>query len=461
MSSNDLADALDFARMNDVNIHSLTVVRNGVIVLDAYFYPFVSETRHDLASVTKSVVSMLAGVATAEGHLSGLQQPVLSALPRGSIRQADERAARIRIGDLLSMRSGFDCGFQRGEPELREMRNSPDWVAYALHLTTIAEPGTRFGYCSPNFHLLSAAIATTTKLTTLDYARGRLFGPLGINDVYWPADAMGFNHGWGDLQLRPRDMAKLGLLMLHGGRWAGTQILPTTWIDSSVVTRAIVNDNENYGLGWWLSRRVPTLFEANGRGGQRITLVPGANLVVVMTGGGFEPGDIGGFIVRSVRAEAALPEDSVGQTRLANALRLIAAGPAPRAVTKSATAEQVSGRVYRLVDNPLGIQSLSVEFSDSTVGALRLRLTNGQELVQPLGLDGRYRVASDQNGAASAGRGEWLPDGRLRIEFNRLSLINRYVLDVAFRDDDIRIFASEPTELGTATLRGTAPPRGR
>ena len=69
------------------------------------------------------------------------------------------------------------------------MRNSPDWVAYALHLTTIAEPGTRFGYCSPNFHLLSAAIATTTKLTTLDYARGRLFGPLGI--PWWWKTAMG------------------------------------------------------------------------------------------------------------------------------------------------------------------------------------------------------------------------------------------------------------------------------
>lgn len=460
MSSSDLADALDFARANEINIHSLTIARNGVIVLDAYFYPFAPATRHDLASATKSVVSMLVGIATADGHLGGLQQPVVSALPPASIRQTDERAARIRIGDLLTMQSGFDCGFKRGEPELREMRNAPDWLAHSLNLAMIAEPGTRFGYCSPNFHLLSAAIATTTKLKTLDYARARLFAPLGINDVYWPADSMGFNHGWGDLQLRPRDMAKLGLLMLQGGRWADTQILPTTWADSSVTARAIVDQNESYGLGWWLSRRVPTLFEANGRGGQRISVVPERNLVVVTTGGGFEPGDIGGFLLRAVRADAALPEDPGGQIRLANALRLIAESPAPGAVTESATAKQVSRRVYSLAENALGVRSFSVEFSDSTVATLRLQLTSGQELLQTLGLDGQYRVTSDQSGAVSAGRGEWLPDGRFRIEFNRLSLINRYILDVEFGEDDVRIVVDEPTELGIVNLRGTSPRRG-
>jgi hypothetical protein len=334
------------------------------------------------------------------------------------------------------------------------MRKAPDWVAYALRLPITAEPGTRFGYCSPNFHLLSAAIATTTKLTTLDYARLRLFGPLGINDVYWPTDSSGFNHGWGDLQLRPRDMAKLGLLMLRGGRWMHRQILPAVWRENSVATRAAVNENENYGLGWWLSRRVPTLFEANGRGGQRISVVPDRNLVVVMTGGGFEPGDIGGFLLRAVRPDGPIPEDRPAQARLASVLRLIAASPPRRTVMESATAKRVSGHVYRLEENPLGIRSFSVEFPDSMVGQLRLGLVSGEALVQPLGLDGQYRLAFINGGAASAGRGEWLPDGRFRIEFNRLSLINRYLLDVEFLDRGVQIAASEPTELGTATLRG-------
>lgn len=191
----------------------VTVVRNGVIVLDAYFYPFLPETWHDVASVTKSVVSLLAGLATAQGYLGGSEQPLLATVPPELARDVSERAAAIRLGDLLTMRSGFVCGFKRGEPELRDMRNAPDWAAYALRLPIVAEPGTRFGYCSSNFHLISAAISSGAKTSAFDFARQHLFEPLGINDVYWPADAKGVTHGWGDLQLRPRDMAKLGLLI--------------------------------------------------------------------------------------------------------------------------------------------------------------------------------------------------------------------------------------------------------
>jgi CubicO group peptidase (beta-lactamase class C family) len=459
VSSSDLADALDFARTSDINIHSLTVVRNGVIVLDAYFYPFVPAMRHDLASATKSVVSMLVGSATSDGYLGGLQQPVVSALPPTSTRRVDARVARIQIGDLLSMQSGLACGFKPGELELREMRSSSDWVANVLHLAPVAQPGTRFGYCSPNFHLLSAAIATTSRLTTLDYARAVLFAPLGIDDVYWPADPMGLNHGWGDLQLRPRDMAKLGLLMLQSGRWEDKQVLPKTWIENSVAVRARVNDNEDYGLGWWLSRRVPSLFEANGRGGQRISIVPNKNVVVVMTGGGFEPGDLGGYLLKALRADTPLPDDSNGRGRLAEALRSISTPPVPRAVAQSSVTKQVSGRIYTLQQNPIGVRSFAVEFSDSAEAVLRLGLSDGTELVQRLGLDGLYRVAPDKSGALSAGRGDWLPDGRFRAEFNRLARINRFLFVIDFRGDDVTIVASEPTEFGTVNLRGRAPQR--
>jgi CubicO group peptidase (beta-lactamase class C family) len=154
---------------------------------------------------------------------------------------------------------------------------------YALQLPIVTQPGTRFGYCSPNFHLLSAAIASAVDLSTLDYAKQRLFDPMRIDDVYWPADPSGINHGWADLQLRPRDMTKLGLLMLREGRWEDDQLIPGDWVESLVTTRVTVNGDEDYGLGWWLSRGDPSLFEANGRGGQRITVVPDLNLVVVMT----------------------------------------------------------------------------------------------------------------------------------------------------------------------------------
>ena len=289
-SSADLAGALEVAHTHGINIHSLTVVRNDRTVLDAYFYPYTRDMRHDVASVTKSVTSLLTALAITDGYLEGTAQPIVETL--APVPAIDERIQRIRIGDLMSMQSGLECGFRRGEQELVEMRKSRNWVEATLHLPASAEPGTRFGYCSPNFHLLSAAITNRTGLNTLDYARRRLFGPLGIEDVHWPADAAGINHGWGDLQLRTIDMAKIGLLLLHNGRWENRHVAPSAWVERMTQAHARVNENDDYGLGWWISRKIATLYEANGRGGQRITIIPAKNLIVVMTGGGFEPGEI-------------------------------------------------------------------------------------------------------------------------------------------------------------------------
>lgn len=456
MSSGDLADGLQFALANDINVHSVTVVRNGVIVLDAYFYPFLPETRHDAASVTKSVVSLLVGLATAQGYFGGAEQPLLAAVTPELARDVSGRAAAIRLGDLLTMRSGFDCGFKRGEPELRDMQNAPDWVAYALRLPIVAEPGTRFGYCSSNFHLISAAISSSAKMSAFDFARQHLFEPLGINDVYWPADAKGVTHGWGDLQLRPRDMAKLGLLMLRDGRWSDDQVLPRTWIDSSVRNHFRANDSNDYGLGWWMPHAIPGLFEAVGRGGQRISVTPDKNIVVVTTGGGFEPYDIGQFIQKAVRSDDPLPADPANQMRLADALRQVAAGPARRAAAKPTIPKRLSGRIYKLEKNPLGISSFAVEFADPGASTLHLDLANGEKLVQPLGMDGQYRRVTVNGGAVSAGRAEWFEDGRLRIDFNRLSLINRFMIDAVFRDQDLELVVSEPTQVGTVNVRGVA-----
>jgi CubicO group peptidase (beta-lactamase class C family) len=457
MSSGDLADGLQFALANNINAHSVTVVRHGVVVLDAYFYPFVPETRHDVASVTKSVISLLIGLATTQGYLQGPDQPVVAALPWQEAGTVEGGAAKIRLGDLLTMRSGFDCGFKRGEPELRDMRSAKNWVAHGLHLPMVAEPGTRFGYCSPNFHLLSAAISSSAQTSALDFARQRLFEPLGITDVYWPADATGITHGWGDLQLRPRDMAKIGLLMLRDGHWENQQVLSKDWIDSSVKNHFRANDSNDYGLGWWMPHRIPGLFEATGRGGQRISVLPEKDLVVVITGGGFEPYDIGQFITKAVRSDVALPDDPTNQRRLADALRRVAAAPAVRVAAKPTVPKGLSGRMYNLEKNPLGIRSFAVEFADPGASSLHLELENGAKVVQPLGMNGQYRLANVNDGAVSAGRAEWFQDGRLRIEFNRLSLINRFVIDAVFRDQDLELVVSEPTEFGTVHVRGVAP----
>jgi CubicO group peptidase (beta-lactamase class C family) len=461
MSSADLADGLQFALANNLNVHSVTVVRHGVIVLDAYFYPFLPETRHDVASVTKSIVSLLTGIATAQGYLRGPDQPLVTALPPQQAANVADAAAKVRLSDLLSMRSGFDCGFKSGETELREMRSTQDWVAHAVRLPMIAEPGTRFGYCSPNFHLLSAAISSSTQASALEFGRRHLFEPLGITDVYWPADAKGITHGWGDLQLRPRDMAKIGLMMLRGGRWQEQQVVSASWIDSSVKNHFRATDSNDYGLGWWMPHRIPGLFEATGRGGQRISITPEKDIVVVFTGGGFEPYEIGQFILKAVRSDEPLTADPAGEKKLAETLRRVAAPPARRVPVKPTIRGDLSGRVYNLEKNPLGVRSLAVEFANPDASSLNLELDNGEKIAQPLGMNGQYRLTRVNGGAVTAGRAEWFEDGRLRIEFNRLSLINRFVMDLAFLDDHLELVVSEPTEFGAVKMRGIAGGRPR
>ena len=129
--------------------------------------------------------------------------------------------------------------------------------------------------------------------------------------------------------------------------------------------------------------------------------------------------------------------------------------PARHAETKSPTAARISGRVYTLEDNLLGVRSFALEFPRSGAPELRLGLASGETLAQPLGMDGQYRLTTLYGGAVSAGRADWLVDGRLRVELNRLSLINRFVFDVEFRGEDLLIDASEPTELGQQKLVGT------
>jgi CubicO group peptidase (beta-lactamase class C family) len=198
LDSTVLADAFDFVRDHRTPIHSLTIVRNGYIVLDAYFWPFQDGQLHDLASVTKSVTSTLVGIAISNHQLASVTQPLASVFSDRSIASMEHRKKRVTLEHLLTMTSGFDCHAERGERTLSEMMGSTNWIRFMLDLSMRDEPGSRFEYCSGGMHLLSGAISKATGLSALDFARRELFGPLGIRNVAWPADDQGVSHG-GDI----------------------------------------------------------------------------------------------------------------------------------------------------------------------------------------------------------------------------------------------------------------------
>lgn len=212
IDSKVLVEALEEIRRRQISIHSLTIVRNGYLVLDVYFWPFQDDLLHDMASVTKSVTSTLVGIAIGQHELTSVTQPVTAVLGAPSIASFDPRKKRLTVEHLLTMTSGLDCHHEQREITLTQMRESPDWIGFMLDLPMVAEPGGVFEYCSGGMHLLSGVITKATGVSAFDFARRTLFAPLGIGASAWPSDAQGISHGWGDLHLQPRDMAKIGYL---------------------------------------------------------------------------------------------------------------------------------------------------------------------------------------------------------------------------------------------------------
>ena len=143
VDSNALAYAIETIRARHLPVHSLFIERNGYVVLDAYFFPFRAGETHDLASVTKSVVSTLVGIAERDQRLGDLDQPISTFLPRANLG-GDPGKNRITLANLLSMTSGLNCGAPPGVNLLRDMEQSPDWVAFTWHLPQTWTPGATF-----------------------------------------------------------------------------------------------------------------------------------------------------------------------------------------------------------------------------------------------------------------------------------------------------------------------------
>jgi CubicO group peptidase (beta-lactamase class C family) len=315
-----LASVMETIRARRLPVHSLLIARHGRIVLDAYFRPFADNQLHDVASVTKSVISTLVGIAWSERKIGSLNTPLLALLPEARI-QGDALKSRITLGHLLSMTSGLDCRGNGGGNFLQAMEQSSHWTDFALARDEVAAPGTTFTYCAGNMHLVSAVLSEKTGMNAAEFARDRLFEPLGIEHVSWAKDRDGISHGFSDLKLQPRDMAKLGMLWLHRGLWDGRQIVPSQYLDTAFRPHASVETYVRYGYGMWIYPYAghaggPADVEANGFGGQRIAVVPSQDMVVVITGSGLDANKVASLLVNAVRSDRPLPANPAAQGQL-------------------------------------------------------------------------------------------------------------------------------------------------
>jgi CubicO group peptidase (beta-lactamase class C family) len=461
IDSAKLAAALLTMREQAAGIHSLMVIRDGKVLVDATVYPYAGSSPHDLGSVTKSVLTTLIGIAIAQGKLQ-LDDPVLSFFPDRTIANHDERKERMTVADLARNTSGLACLREPGEPTQAAMAASDDWVQFVLDLPMAAEPGSRWEYCSPGFHLLSAILTEATGTTALDFAWQNLFGPLAMRDVIWPADPQGYTRGAGDLMLRPHDAAKLGQLWLNRGIWAGRTVVSPAWVEAAATAQATTYEkNQDYGYGWWIVHDSPVggEFRMDGRGGQFVDVLPALDMVVATTGAGaFELGDVTSLLAPAlIDPTRPLPPNPAALAMLAETVASLGEAPTPQPTPSlPAIAAAISDATIVFPPNPTQIATIRLGFAEPEVASLEVAIAGAEHpIVAPVGLDGVYRFSPGDFGLAQAARGAWTDPQTLVLEYTTVANNDAYELRLRFAGKTVVLELTDRTRGVTARLEGT------
>ena len=291
------------------NIHSVLLIKNDKLVLEEYFlghdsngkfHAYNRYTIHEMNSVTKSVNSILVGIAIDHHLIGGVDEKVSSLFPEYADVFADHQRDSIRLKDLLTMSSGGswdEWTYPYGDPrnDLTIMWQSKDPARYVLTKPIVASPGLKFDYSGGVSFLLGEIVRHHSGMRTDKFAARYLFGPLGITNYFWWKNHDGAVDAGGGLVLRPRDMAKIGSLYLNGGRWQGKQIVSKRWVEDSTTNYIDAGQfppwikADGYGYQWWMrtfqvNGQSISGYHAAGWGGQFIFVFPSLQTIVVFTG---------------------------------------------------------------------------------------------------------------------------------------------------------------------------------
>lgn len=274
------------------NVHSILIIKDGKLVFEEYFYEHDKNKLHELRSATKSFISALTGIAIEKGYIKSINEKVLPYFPEYIFKNNTDAKNKITIENLLTNQSGLDCDIYNPKATGNEsiMAYEKDWIQYSLDLPMLDSAGGIGQYCSSNPIILGRIIEKATKITLPEFAKQTLFKDLGIKKFDWnfkPDPSSG--ETFCQLNLRSRDMAKLGLLYLNNGVWNGKQVIPKNWVEQSLAKHSVVAGLD-YGYLWWTKyldadgvRYYGKL--AQGNGGQKIYIFKELNLVTVITAG--------------------------------------------------------------------------------------------------------------------------------------------------------------------------------
>ncbi|WP_297093714.1 serine hydrolase [uncultured Draconibacterium sp.] len=267
----------DYGRLN-----SFLLIRNNQLICEEYFYGYGQNTLHQAESTTKSITSLLIGIAADNGFITDLNEPV------AAIMEAPDFDKRITLEHLLTMTSGL-------LPNDEELYLSDDRIATILSRELNCEPGTKFQYDGGNTELLGAILKKKTGMYADEFAKKYLFEPLHITHYNWEIEKQnGYPCMAGSLEITPRELAKIGMLVLNKGKFKEQQVVSEKWIEQSTSFKTHTNiPGDDYAYQWWnltlkSAGEEHACVWANGFGSQFIYIFPSLDAVIVTTGHNYE-----------------------------------------------------------------------------------------------------------------------------------------------------------------------------
>ena len=300
------------------NLHGLIVLSHDRLLLERYFegedrvrgigeigrVTFTPDTMHDLRSCSKSIVGLLYGIALQQGKVLPPETPLFDAFPEYADLANSDGRNRLTIQHVLTMTMGTDwdeSSLPYSDPNNCEtaMDSAPDRYRYILERSVIDTPGAHWTYCGGATALLARLIAQGAGQTLHQFARANLFDPLGMGPTDWATGHDGEPFAASGARMSVRDLARIGQMMLHGGKAGDRAVVPADWVTRCITPVVSADEIRRYGCQWfildvafgkpkgWAVGRLERMWMAMGEGGQRLFIIPALQLIIAITAGNY------------------------------------------------------------------------------------------------------------------------------------------------------------------------------
>ena len=290
---NTLYDKIENTENKD--FRGLIVIKDNKIAIEWYFNTFWRNHIHDIRSAGKSITSLLLGVAIKDGLVQSLEQDVYSFFSAEKYPSLHEDLKQVKIKHLLDMSSGLNADSNDADTpgNAGQWSAKDDWVSYILSISRVNKPGEKWVYADINAALIGAIVEEKSGMNLRDYAKKKVFDPLGIEEFYWYTNSSNQTVAAGNLYLSTLDFAKLGVLVSNKGKWGEKQIIQPEYIERLIIHQAFdLTDywflTDSYGMLWYKATRTfnGRTFEylfASGNGGNHLVVIPDENIVIALT----------------------------------------------------------------------------------------------------------------------------------------------------------------------------------